>query len=338
MCQGLAFRGAVRDALQCSGARLERSLLPGLAPLTAGRVLGAGAGREVIRHYTHLSERMAGIARGAGVSQEAIMTLFLAATGSGGARAGLLSPSVAAVGGGAEAGGPLLARGLAGEGDGVLQWVVRKSRPEVGFRSVEVTLPWLASAVAGVNEEGVGAVLAPLGTASVEDGDLRGAPAAAVPGAELLVQECLQRFADLQGCIDWCAKRPASGELALILADASGRMAAVEMRGEERRVVEPGEGVLGRVAKGDLADELRAGRSAEAGSKLEDLADAVPDSAAGLVVVDSAQRSLRVALRHATEALAAQRPTREPRGSFGRAAANARAPRKLWPRSGQSAS
>ncbi|MBW2272931.1 MAG: hypothetical protein JRG96_06645 [Deltaproteobacteria bacterium] len=296
-CQGLAFRGAVRDALECGGVRLERSWLPGLMPLTAGRVLGEGAGREIIRHYTHLSERMAGIARGTGVSLEAVMTLSLAGSGSGAGRAGLLFPSVAALGGGAEAKGPVLARGLAARGDGALQWIVRKSCPEVGFRSVEVTLPWLASAVAGVNEEGVAVVVAPLGTASVEDGDLRGRAAGAGPGAELLVQECLQRFADLEGCIDWCSKRPASGELALILADASGGMAAVEMRGEERRVVGPGEGVLGRVAKGDLADELRAGQRAEGGSKLEGLADAIPDAAGGLVVLDSAQRSLCVALR-----------------------------------------
>jgi hypothetical protein len=295
-CQGLAFRGAVRDAVACGGGRVERSRLPVLEPMSAGPVLGQGAGREIIRHYTHLSERMAGIARGADVSLESVMALFLAGSGSGAGRARLLSPSVAALGGGVEAQGTLLARALERSRDGAPPWILRKSRPEVGFRSVEVTLPWLASAVAGINEEGVAAVLAPLGTTPVADEGGPGRSATALPGAELLVQECRQRFADLGGCIDWCSKRPATGELALILADASGGLAAVEMRGEERRVVGPGEGVLGQVAKGELADELREMQRAEGGPQLEGWAGALPDRTGGLVVLDCDRRSLSLAL------------------------------------------
>jgi hypothetical protein len=254
-------------------------------------------GREIIRYYTHLSERMAGIARGADLSMDAVMELFLAGTGSGARRFGLLTATVAALGGGGEATGPLLARGLAVTRDGRPQWIVRKSRPEVGFCSVEVTLPWLASAVAGVNEEGVAVTLAPLAAAPVQDGGQGVSANVALPRAELLAQECLQRFADLGACIDWCTKRPAAGEMALILSDASGAMAAVELRGEERRIVGPGEGVLAHAARGDLPQELRAWRGASGGSRLDNLAGALSSPTGGLVVLDSEERTLAIALR-----------------------------------------
>ena len=79
---------------------------------------------------------------------------------------------------------------------------VRESRPVVGFRSLDVTRPWLVPAVAGVNEAGL-AVIAQWPGAAAVDGD--GAPPL------LLVQDCLARFENVAGAADWCRKRPVEG-------------------------------------------------------------------------------------------------------------------------------
>ena len=56
------------------------------------------------------------------------------------------------------------------------------------------------------------------------------------PGlASLLVQEVLQRFGDLDSALDWCLKRPAWGGGLLMLGDAAGELAAVELVESERR-------------------------------------------------------------------------------------------------------
>ena len=100
----------------------------------------------------------------------------------------------------------------------------------MGFRSLDLTLPWLATAAAGVNQAGVAvahlaAPPAPLQRRS-----------SAEPDPLLLVQECLQRFEDLAACLDWCAKRPASGRARLFITDASGEGAIIAFDGSESRV------------------------------------------------------------------------------------------------------
>jgi len=122
---------------------------------------------------------------------------------------------------------------------------VRRSTPEVGFASVEVTLPWLVSALAGVNAAGVCVAISPM----------RGWPHEPGPAAptHLLVQECLQRFEDVDGCIDWCLKRPVLGDATLVLADARGQTATVDVRGRTRTVALREKGPLAADASGPIA-------------------------------------------------------------------------------------
>jgi len=146
----------------------------------------------------------------------------------------------------------MLERTLPGVLDGEAGWVLRESRPVVGFRSLEVGLPWLVSSVAGVNEGGLAVVAGPLLWGSPgREGD---------PTSLLLVQECLQRFEDLDGAIGWCMKRPVEGEQSLVLADASGAVTTVLVSGRERRV-QPGEGEL-HLEGGELPEERRSTESA----------------------------------------------------------------------------
>ncbi len=230
--QGLAFKEAIRIELEAMGIPTRRSRVPRLWALTRGHRLGRGAGRETIRHYTHLAERTAGIARRADVPFESLMELFCRSTAPPDPSETLFAPAVAA--GLRGEGQPILMRTL---GSGAREdWILRRSRPEVGFDSVEVTLPWLASAVAGINEGGVAVAMVPR-SASYGSGVLAGAVNARhAPHAILLVQECLQRFEDVAGCIDWCTKRPRAGNVSLLLADAAGQLARVEVEGTESRV------------------------------------------------------------------------------------------------------
>jgi hypothetical protein len=114
--------------------------------------------------------------------------------------------------------------------------VVRHSRPEGGFASVELTLPWLTAALAGVNEGGLAATWVGLPGEFAAVGS--SAPAA------LLIQDCLMRFDSIPGAVDWCTGRPCGGRAVILLADSSGEVAAVEIDGRERRVRTPDAGLV----------------------------------------------------------------------------------------------
>ncbi len=256
--QGLALRGAVRDRAVRAGVSTRRRRALSLAPFASGSILGSGPGREMIRHYTHLAERAEGLALGAELRLETLVELLFREPGV--LRVDALSVALGAPG----ADRPRLARVLP-PGSTSERWVLRRSRPEVGFASVEVTLPWLATAVAGVNSEGLAVMLAP-----------GGAPA--FPA--LLVQEALQRFGDIPSALDWCDKRPGSGSGSLLLGDASGAVAAVHFEAEERRLERTEPGVRSGLAAGGSSEvraSVRKGIDAWLGSD-RPLDDAVVDA------------------------------------------------------------
>lgn len=277
-CQGLAHRAAIRDGIARAGGTTRRSRLPSLRALASGAVLGRGTGREVIRHYTHLAERMAGIARNADVPFESLMEHFCRQTSDPEPDAELVAAAVAAGLAGSEGATPIVVRTLSGSSWSSSPWILRRSRPEVGFVSVEVTLPWLASSVAGINEAGVAVALAPR-SASYGGGANAGVvgPRTA-PHAVLLVQECLQRFEDLDGCLDWCRKRPRSGNSSLVIADARARLARVEIEGADCRVLDVGQAFTLDGAPGPFDERLRAGLRDDAHVDARVLGEAVAAS------------------------------------------------------------
>jgi hypothetical protein len=171
-------------------------------------------------------------------------------------------------------------------------WIVRRSRPEGLFASVELTHPWFTSALAGVNSQGLALLVAPGRTST----RAREAPAA------LLAQDCLERFAGLEAALEWCLSRPGGGAATLLLADSRGELAGIEMAGRERRVLRPAGGVL--VAGGspggaaEAAKALREAAPRTPESLLASLADVAPAPAAPrrlLAVLDPAARRLCVA-------------------------------------------
>jgi len=229
--QGRACASAIRAWLASRGLRSRPRTLPTLRRLTGGATLGAGVGREVVRHYPHLVERMSGIARAARVPMESLMD-DVVASAYGGTDHPLATPAVAVgVRADSDPSGGVIARAFAP----ALPWIARGSQPEIGFGSVEITLPWLVGGIAGLNEAGLAAVVASSPSAPVEHG-LAAAP------AWLLVQECLQRFAALDASLEWCLRRPCAGEFSLLLGDAEGEFAVVDVSATGSRLRQRGQG------------------------------------------------------------------------------------------------
>jgi hypothetical protein len=258
--QGRELRSAIRNRVADAGLRLRGRAPFSLWPLIVGRSLGGGMGLEIVRHYAHLSERIQGLAVGAGLSIDSLMELFVRASQDA-LPGGVLAAKASVALGRTGDGGVSLSRALGVSPSPGSDWLVRRSVPEVGFASVELTLPWLATSVAGVNEAGIAAAYAPEGRS----------PGTA-PSAMLLVQECLQRFESIEGCLDWAKKRPASGNGSLVVASASGAFANVLFQGEERRVAredaraaaEGSEEVLPLLAIDPAARQLRVHLSPDA--------------------------------------------------------------------------
>ena len=76
-----------------------------------------------------------------------------------------------------------------------------------------------------------------------------------------LLQDCLQRFAALEAALEWCLGRPAERQATLLLADAHGEIAAVEISASGRRVLRPADGWLAvggsPAARAELGKRLR---------------------------------------------------------------------------------
>lgn len=247
--QGRALSAPVRAAAAGAGLPVHRRRLPSLAPFTSGPVRSDGVARETIRHYTHLAERMDGLARGAGVPIDSILSLH--------AKTACLDTSdlearpavaISAIGL-QDSPGVTLARSLPGASRLGSSVVVRRSRPAVGFESAEVTVPWLASALAGVNDAGLTACIVPMPSAN-------GEAALAAPSPILLVQESLQRFESVEAAVDWASSRPAWGFATLLLADADGERAAVCFEGGDRRVERAADAPQAAGRPGRIVDAL----------------------------------------------------------------------------------
>jgi len=245
---GLAQGRACRIDLERSAAR--RSIVEKLEDLLPGGSAGRRL-RDVKRHYPHQSESMAGLSVGAGVS-EIWLVRQMDADGEPAPMAATIQEHA------------LLARGCQGD------TLIRRSRPEGLFRSVELTHPWLTSSLIGVNERGLGVAV------SCEVGAAVEAPAI------LLAQDCLERFENTEAAVEWCLNRPATGPSTVFLLDAAGEAAGVEILESERRVLRPSEEVLvvgGRSDAAELAKGLR---------------DARPSSVSALVLLVAAGNSAAI--------------------------------------------
>ncbi len=253
--QGSMLAAAIREKVGRAGLPGRRSRLPSLAAFASGPVRGSASALGMIRHYPHLAERIDGLARGAGVPVDSIFALHAGTTALG---AGDLEnrPAVAIAALGLDdSPGATLARSLPGSADPGSTIVIRRSRPAVGFESVEVTLPWLVGALGGMNEAGLAACFV--------SGPSNDAVPTLRPSPILLVQESLQRFESVDASVDWACSRPVAGWGTLLLADANGARASVVFAAGERLAARITEGPVVAGHPERIVDALREAATGE---------------------------------------------------------------------------
>jgi hypothetical protein len=282
--EAVVCRGAPRDLGLDQGAAARQRLRAELG--AAGLLAAIGqrlrrdaetvrAARDACRFFPHMAERLAGLALGAGVPRAALVARQV--------RAARVPPAGWLVAGAPErtGDGSLLGRALTGGLAAPSAWMVRRSEPDNDYHSVEVAAAWAVPALAGVNEHGLAA-------AATHSAASPAAFTACAAPAELLVQDCLQRFDTVEKAVEWCVRRPAGGRARILLADASGSLAAVAVEGAARRVLAPEGGVLLGLAAEPAVAAL--GKAAAARAQL--------DAAAlgGLLAAAAGHRAVRLLL------------------------------------------
>jgi len=219
--QGTRCRRALRAAYR-SEPRWRRARIRLLAGSDADRRMR----RELRRFHPQQAETLEAMARAARVPL-AWLVAQLAESASASSRADAILLAAASP---IAARGGLLARSLPADA------IVRRSRPDAGFRSVELIRAWGVAPLAGVNEAGlaVACLARPAGAASARQ----------VAPVALLAHDCLRRFDRLEGAVDWLSVRPGGGKSILVLTDATGEIAGVSADGDERRVLRPADGLI----------------------------------------------------------------------------------------------
>lgn len=296
--------GAPRDLGLDQGRAIGEGVDAELARILRERRLRSGLlelGRDVERHFPHLAERMAGLACGAGVERSALVVALARAAREPdflfrAARAAGAAPPVARH--------AVLGARFDLSAERCSTPVMRRSEPQGGFPSLELTLPWLATSLGGVNAAGLAAVLAPSDLGAAPDAGLRAESRCRAP-ALLFVQQCLERFDRVDTALDWCLSRPSDGSASILLADTSGRLVGLAFDGDRRRMLEPTTaGVLwsgGGAPDASAAAALGAALATEAGALPGLLGDGAASAADPLahrayLWVDAEARSLAVVL------------------------------------------
>jgi hypothetical protein len=172
--------------------------------------------RDLQRYYPHQHEQLTGIARAARLPVSALAAASLRA----------LNQSTWAMGYQQSGLARLVVRPP-------MDAVYRATRAEGRFAARELTRPVLTTALLAVNEAGL--------AAAVKGAPARGACAAP---AALLVRDCVERFESVVAASEWCMTRPCAAGVTILLADAQGALAAVEIGADERRVHLPVDSVL----------------------------------------------------------------------------------------------
>lgn len=209
-----------------------------LAEQKASRFLN----RPLCRDYPAMSQRMAGIAEGAGVRLKSIYLFnalepLLSSVGGCTACPGACS-AVAVRGGRSATGEPMLARNFDYLPLVQPHYLVRESRPHGKLRAFEFTAAPLAGAVDGTNEQGLCIAYNYAFTT-----DAPPVPAAPI---SMAVSEALGHCGTVAEAVDWITSRPRWGGGLLMLCDATGDIASLELSSTRSHVRRPaaGEDVL----------------------------------------------------------------------------------------------
>ena len=238
--QGTALRNRIH-ALRGELARLEPFRLhqPAWLPYGAYRWLAERKtsrylGRALPGNDPGMRERLTGIAEGAQISRGAAC-LFnalepLLSSAGGCITCGHGCSAVAVRGNRSAAGEPVIARNFDYLPLVQPYYILRETRPTRGLRSLEFTLAPLAGAVDGLNEAGLCVVY--------DYAFALDQPAAPAPSISMAISGALARCGTVAEAAEYLAACPRWGAALLMLADADGDIASLELsstRSELRR-------------------------------------------------------------------------------------------------------
>ena len=205
-----------------------------LAEQKASRFLAAPLARD----YPAMNERLAGIAEGAGISLKGILLInglepLLASVGGCTACPGACS-AVAVRGRRSMTGEPIIARNF--DYLPLVQpfYLVRESRPSHGLRAVEFTSAPLAGAVDGMNEAGL--------CITYNYGFTTDQPKTPAAPISMAITEALERCRTVTEAADFISSMPRWGGALLMLADANGDIASLELSSTRHYLRRPAEG------------------------------------------------------------------------------------------------
>ena len=249
LAQGIALREKILAAIHaCSSQdsfRLDQpwwlpdALFMWLAELKAGRALA----RPLERDFPELNERLAGMALGAGIGLRTVYLINAIEPFMSSVRDRSVVPSVAACsaiavrGRRSATGEPIITRNFDYLPFVQPYFTLRENRPSGRFRSLDFTVATMAGTVDGINERGLCITCNYAYTADV------GQPTAPV---STVITEALEHCGTVAEAAAWIARRPRWGGGILMLADATGDIASLELsntRSQLRRPA-PGEHLL----------------------------------------------------------------------------------------------
>jgi len=243
--QGETLRDKI-IAARAALARLEAFRLdqPWWMPFGAYRWFAERTAHNVLaeplaRDFPALHERLAGIAAGAGLNLQSLYLMNALEPLLSRVRGGTVVPSLGACTAVAVSaarsgiGEPIVAKNF--DYLPLVQpfYTMRESRPRDRLRSLDFTVAPLAGAIDGLNEAGLCItnnyayttdVAAPSGTIS------------------MVITEALERCATVGEAADWIKSRPRWGAGLLMLADAAGDMASLELSSTRASVRRPASG------------------------------------------------------------------------------------------------
>jgi predicted choloylglycine hydrolase len=245
LSQGAAMQDKIRAArddvlIDLEAFRLQQ---PWWMPFEAYRWLAEQKAfllltNTVRRDYPAMKQRLAGLAEGAGVSLKSIYLFnalepLLSLVGGCTACPGACS-AVAVRGRRSATGEPIIARNFDYLPLVQRYYLVRESRPEGKKRAFEFTVAPLAGAVDGMNEDGL--CLTYNYAFTTDAASTVSAP------ISMPISEALENCSTVSEAADWIASRPRWGGGLLMLADATGDIASLELSTTRSRLRRPAAG------------------------------------------------------------------------------------------------
>ncbi len=244
LAQGAAVRSKIHSAREAladlEAFRLQQpcwltySVYRWLAEQKASRFLSAPLARD----FPAMNERLIGIAQGADISLKGVLLInalepLMSSVGGCAACPGACS-AVAIRGHRSQSGEPIIARNF--DYLPLVQpfYLVRKSNPNKGLRTVEFTTAPLAGAVDGMNEAGL-CITYNYGFTT----DQPNVPAAPI---SMAISMALQHCSSVSQAADFISSMPRWGGALLMLADADGDIASLELSSTRHHLRRPGIG------------------------------------------------------------------------------------------------